>query len=46
MFAEALRPLSATTTTRSGPSGPNRTPAPSIAGTSVATPGAFPGNSA
>ncbi len=44
MFAEALGPLSATTTTRSGLSGPNRTPAFSIAGTSVVTSGAFPGN--
>ena len=46
MLAEAFRPLSATTTTRPGESGPKRTPARSIAGTRVETSGTLPGNSA
>jgi len=46
MLAEALGPLSTTTTTRPGESGPNRTPTASIAGTSVATSGTLPGDSA
>lgn len=46
MLAGALGPSSATTTTRPGESGPKRTPAASIAGTGVATPGTFPGKGA